>query len=75
MRHQSGFIYYNNYQEQGTRSRNKYIYPGRIFYDNDTNGNASTPAEAVFRITIKPGETYLPEANADWGGTRVDFVG
>ena len=65
-----------------THGINEYIYPGQIFYDVDGEPiNAHGAGFLHYNNTyywygeIKQGETYLPEANARWGGTRVDFVG
>ncbi|KAL7483234.1 hypothetical protein ACHAW6_008885 [Cyclotella cf. meneghiniana] len=61
---------------------NKYIRPGQIFYDNQGEPiNAHGGGFLRYNNTyywygeIKQGKTYLPSSNADWGGTRVDFVG
>lgn len=58
------------------------IRPGQIFYDTDGEPiNAHGGGFLYYNNTyywygeIKSGNTYLPEANADWGGTRVDLVG
>eukprot|EP00956_Cyclotella_meneghiniana_P000961 scaffold1137_cov55-Cyclotella_meneghiniana.AAC.3 len=65
-----------------SESHNRYIYPGQIFHDTDGDAiNAHGGGFLYYNNTyywygeIKRGETYLPEANVDWGGTRVDFVG
>jgi hypothetical protein len=65
-----------------TQHINEYIYPGQIFRDIDNEPiNAHGGGFLHFNDTyywygeIKRGETYLPPSNADWGGTRVDFVG
>ncbi|KAL3792560.1 hypothetical protein HJC23_005530 [Cyclotella cryptica] len=62
--------------------RNKYIRPGDIFYDTQGEPiNAHGGGFLRYNDTyywygeIKQGKTYLPAANANWGGTRVDFVG
>lgn len=61
---------------------NNYIYPGRIFYDIEGDPiNAHGGGFLQYNNTyywygeIKQVDTYLPKANADWGGTRVDSVG
>jgi beta-galactosidase len=65
-----------------TQNSNEYIYPGQIF--RDTKGdpiNAHGGGLLHYNNTyywygeIKQGKTYLPIANVDWDGTRVDFVG
>lgn len=65
-----------------TQHSNEYIYPGHIFYDTDGDPiNAHGGGFLHYNNTyywygeIKQGKTYLPKANVDWGGTRVDFVG
>ncbi|KAL7533964.1 hypothetical protein ACHAXR_005555 [Thalassiosira sp. AJA248-18] len=62
--------------------QNSFIRPGSIFLD--TKGipiNAHGGGFLFLNDTyywygeIKSGPTYLPDANADWGGTRVDLTG
>jgi beta-galactosidase len=62
--------------------RNKYIRPGHFFYDTEGDPiNAHAGGFLRHNNTyywygeIKQGKTYLPESNANWGGTRVDLVG
>jgi beta-galactosidase len=62
--------------------RDAAIRPGEVWLDVDGRPiNAHGGGMLFHRGTyywygeIKQGKTYLPEENADWGGTRVDVVG
>ena len=58
------------------------IRPGEVWPDSDgkpinAHGGGVLFHEGTYYWygEIKQGETYLPKANASWGGTRVDVVG
>jgi beta-galactosidase len=65
-----------------TRSSGSIIRPGSIFHDTDGNPINAHGGGFLYHNNIyywygeiKNGATYLPKANADWFGTRVDLVG
>ena len=58
------------------------IRPGSIFLDTDGNPINAHGGGFLFHNNvyywygeIKVGKTYMPAANADWGGSRVDLIG
>ncbi len=58
------------------------IMPGEIWLDTDGNFiNAHGGGMLIYNNTyywygeMKSGETYTPECNKEWGGTRVDVTG
>ena len=63
-------------------SQNITIRPGSVFVDTDGVPINAHGGGFLFHDDtyywygeIKSGPTYLPAANADWGGTRVDLTG
>lgn len=58
------------------------IFPGNLWYDTDGNpinahgGGILYENETYYWFgEYKKGDTWLPESNSDWGGTRVEATG
>ena len=69
-------------EKKKIRHENPSIRPGSIFLDTEGDPINAHGGGFLFHGNtyywygeIKSGRTYLPKANADWGGTRVDLVG
>ena len=79
----AGLLLFRTASYHHHNSDQKYtIRPGSIFLDTDGNPINAHGGGFLFHNNvyywygeIKVGKTYMPEANADWGGSRVDLIG
>ena len=74
---------YDNRLDGAENNRtNTIIRPGEVWYDTNNHpinahGGGFLRHGGIYYWygEIKEGDTYLPKANAEWGGTRVDLTG